>query len=284
VIRQGIFVTKYFHNFFLRPSPFIIGLPFALRSAGHACHQANKTVTPRRTINFVLILWTVSGMGIVRQYGRDFALKKDMVCVYLPGMEQDTRTHRQDWEYRWFTMDGPYAASLADGFGFSVPPFHVGPCPEKLFRDLERRVMVIDKTAGKLAMEKIFHLLVHISLKRNSAKNPTNDEGKQITSRVKKTIAEHYSDPRIGVKQVADLLGMHRSAMCRLLKQQTGLSPKEYINSLRLQKIMTLLKESRLSLGEIASLAGFSDAHYMSKFFQGKTHMSPSNFRQDKPA
>ena len=66
----------------------------------------------------------------------------------------------------------------------------------------------------------------------------------------------------------------------RIFKEQTGVSPTEYINSIRLFHIKTLLKDMNLTLEAIAESLGFCDSGYLCRLFKSKTGMTPSEYRK----
>lgn len=58
-----------------------------------------------------------------------------------------------------------------------------------------------------------------------------------------------------------------------------GMSPGEYLLTLRLGKAATLLKESGDSLAQIAAACGFYDANYLIKTFSQRYGMTPGRYR-----
>jgi AraC family transcriptional regulator, arabinose operon regulatory protein len=65
----------------------------------------------------------------------------------------------------------------------------------------------------------------------------------------------------------------------RLFKQIVGQSPKEFCIHTRLQRAQTLLRESAMSIQEVASALGYSDMFFFSKQFKTHTGLSPSRWR-----
>jgi AraC-like DNA-binding protein len=85
----------------------------------------------------------------------------------------------------------------------------------------------------------------------------------------------YYTEPlRLG--DLSSMANMSDHYFCRLFKSLTGKPPTEYINHLRLNKAVTLLRESDLNITEIAMAVGFSDSNYFSRLFKKYKHMSPS--------
>ena len=74
-------------------------------------------------------------------------------------------------------------------------------------------------------------------------------------------------------------LHVSRATLYRLFKERTGLSPREYILSYRLEQARTML-EKGLSVKSAGISCGFSDQFYFSKAFKEHFGMPPSAYRQ----
>ncbi|HEX2951566.1 MAG TPA: helix-turn-helix transcriptional regulator [Armatimonadota bacterium] len=73
----------------------------------------------------------------------------------------------------------------------------------------------------------------------------------------------YLHDSEFGITQLAEAVGMHRSQMTRAFLAAIHLSPRDYLNSLRLQRVLALLKETAYSITTIAELTGFGDPNYL---------------------
>jgi len=65
-----------------------------------------------------------------------------------------------------------------------------------------------------------------------------------------------------------------------LFARKTGQSPAMYLRSVRLERAKTLLRNSSLSIGEVARQCGWNDAAHFSRSFSEKFGASPRAFRQ----
>lgn len=91
-------------------------------------------------------------------------------------------------------------------------------------------------------------------------------------------ILSHYGDG-LSVAEVADSVHLSPSQFSRRFKRKTGASPYDYILGVRLTKAKELLKNTRLSVSEIAYRTGFgSDANFI-YFFKKQEGISPLKFR-----
>jgi len=64
----------------------------------------------------------------------------------------------------------------------------------------------------------------------------------------------------------------------KLFKKTYGMSPKQYVIHLRLNKAKQLLSEGTLKINEIANLCGFSNPYHFSRLFKEKNNETPSAF------
>ncbi|NRD23613.1 helix-turn-helix domain-containing protein [Winogradskyella litoriviva] len=93
-------------------------------------------------------------------------------------------------------------------------------------------------------------------------------------------ILEHISNEQFGVSELADLMNMSRSNLLRKIKKQTQGSASQFIREVRLQKGMTLLKETELTVSEISYQVGFSNNSYFTKCFRDYYGYSPGEARK----
>ena len=84
---------------------------------------------------------------------------------------------------------------------------------------------------------------------------------------------------KINLQEICAKTGLSYIQFTRRFKHRMGMSPAEYVASLRLQKAKHLLSESPLLIREIAILCGFENEYYFSNFFKKQTNISPSVYR-----
>ncbi|ASA21701.1 AraC family transcriptional regulator [Paenibacillus donghaensis] len=83
---------------------------------------------------------------------------------------------------------------------------------------------------------------------------------------------------QISIDQLASTLGYHRAHLSKVFKQRTGLSPKQYLLKVRMDKAQALLN-GPLTIDQVATSVGYNDALYFSRHFRKWCGMSPSEFR-----
>lgn len=80
-------------------------------------------------------------------------------------------------------------------------------------------------------------------------------------------------------KDFADRLAVHVNHLNKVLKENTGKTTTELISSRIVQEAKILLKQTNLSISEIAYGLGFEEVAHFSNFFRKQTNISPAGFR-----
>ncbi len=66
----------------------------------------------------------------------------------------------------------------------------------------------------------------------------------------------------------------------KLFRETTGLSPLEYINHIRMALAQELLRNSELSIADVAAGVGIQDTNYFSRLFRHLVGVAPSTYRK----
>ena len=99
---------------------------------------------------------------------------------------------------------------------------------------------------------------------------------RQIDQAIRWITLQYYQ--HISIDQIAFTLGYHRAHLSKVFKQKTGLSPKQYLMKVRMEKAKDLLG-GVLTIEQISSSVGFNDPLYFSKQFHKWSGHSPSEYR-----
>ena len=70
------------------------------------------------------------------------------------------------------------------------------------------------------------------------------------------------------------------SNLMRVFRKATGQTPIEYLVRLRIQRAMDMLRNTDLTVTEIALEVGFNDSNYFTRQFRRILGESPRSFRQ----
>lgn len=137
--------------------------------------------------------------------------------------------------------------------------------------------------AGRLYVESLTNLLAVHLLRHHSAIQPRvalpyGGLGERQLIKVRDYISDRLAQD-IKLSDLAELLGMSQFHFSRLFKQSMAIAPYQYVLQQRVEKAKQLLKQTELSVMEIALLCGFSSHSHLGKWFRQHTGMTPSAYR-----
>lgn len=102
-----------------------------------------------------------------------------------------------------------------------------------------------------------------------------------IIDEIKFYLDVNYTE-KVKLKDLARKFGIHPNYLTRMFHAKYGISPKQYLTSLRLYRACKLLTTTDLSIAIIASSLGFDDQFIFSKIFKKEYDMSPFVYRKEK--
>ena len=83
----------------------------------------------------------------------------------------------------------------------------------------------------------------------------------------------------ISVDDLMNATGMSRSSLNRKMHELFNLSPKDFLQAARIKHACSLLKQTDMSVKEVAYACGFNNPHYFATCFKNTTGMTPSEYR-----
>ena len=151
---------------------------------------------------------------------------------------------------------------------------------------VERIVKVSENSHSAYASDELFlnfkHLLMSlIQGNADTIEEPTTSMRENYENELFQALVDYLHQNVEEQNQVNDLVdhfALSRSTLQMLFKKYANTSPKAYINQLRLQRSKVLIRESKMSLSEIASELGYGSIQYFSRAFSREFNMSPSSY------
>ncbi len=113
------------------------------------------------------------------------------------------------------------------------------------------------------------------------AEKDTGEEAPEWMGELHAYIHAHLSED-LSLNRLAEFCHFHPVYLSRAYREATGSTLTDYIGGARLNLSRKLLRESRMSIGEIARCTGFATDNYFCRWFRKQTGMSPQSFRQKR--
>jgi AraC family transcriptional regulator len=82
------------------------------------------------------------------------------------------------------------------------------------------------------------------------------------------------------IRQVADAAGVHPVHLARVFRRFVGCTPGDYTRRLRIERARTLLSATRVPLGDIAAMIGYSDQSHFTTAFRRAHGIPPAAYRR----
>lgn len=242
------------------------------RSTGHyIVHSGWHDSAIRK--NFIELYWGVAGECIFTHEKHDWLLHQNEVCFFLPGDAHIIQSGTTGGEYYWMTFDGPHLEFIIKTFDLKREARPAGNCPVELFLRLQRELRDLSQEGEYRAGGTCYEIL---SISCIGAEPEEN----QAIVRFKELVEDHFSDVDFGVEDAAQILGIHRTTLHRLVMRHSGMPPTDYLNSFRIQEAIKLLIDSNYSIKEIAADTGFRDQNYFTKVIMKRFGKTPSQLRR----
>ena len=92
-------------------------------------------------------------------------------------------------------------------------------------------------------------------------------------------LQEHLETP-VRMRELAVHLSLSPRSLSRRFRQATGLTPRDYLQNLRMSEARDLLRHSNLPVSDIAWRVGLQDASYFSQLFRRHCGMPPLRYRE----
>ena len=100
-----------------------------------------------------------------------------------------------------------------------------------------------------------------------------------LITRMLSRIDEQLSNPALNSQSLADEFSFSSAYLCRVFRQETGVSLADYINAKRIERARALLADPNLLVKDIALKTGFSTEKYFYVVFRKITGVTPRQYR-----
>ncbi|HIT88825.1 MAG TPA: helix-turn-helix domain-containing protein [Candidatus Merdenecus merdavium] len=134
---------------------------------------------------------------------------------------------------------------------------------------------------GKEEVLSSYMVILFTQLLRNYQKEQNQGKGEKKEVMVLKILAyieEHYMDCTL--KDTAEAFGFHPHYLSDLLKKTTGISFLAHVQNQKLEKSKAYLRNTDLSIAQIATLCGYQNINFFYRLFEKKEKETPGNYRK----
>ena len=232
----------------------------------------------------VIFQLTLSGRGVFRRKRDrwDLTPGKAFLCEsYDPSVTYlYPRDATEPWRFFFVTFSGDAAVQMVrdlvreSGGVFDFPIKHplLGKFASFLGEGRESAVMSL-ADSWRLVME-----LLHALLIAQDQRHGGRESDHALIHRAHDLLRDTHGE-RINVSALASRLNVSREHLTCVFAENTGEPPYRFIMRMRLQRSCNLLKNTDLSVKEIATRMGFGSVSEFCRPFKRQLQLSPTEFR-----
>lgn len=177
------------------------------------------------------------------------------------------------WKYFWVTFGGNTIPSICKKYiktnEHNIFQFDF---KTKLLNLCDNMFSAEGSLSEAEALTYFFSLLTYHEKKKNITGNHYVEEAKKYMN------VNFYRS--LSIKEVAGFVAINDRYLYNLFVKYENVSPKKYLNHLRLERAKSMLKHTDARISEIAVSNGFQDVLSFSRFFSKNTGLSPTAFRE----
>ncbi|MFA9377980.1 MAG: AraC family transcriptional regulator [Lachnotalea sp.] len=266
----------------LTPSNVAKSIFFYIQEAGYFKTKA-PYFTERQNLDSFLIVYTISGRGILRYEGNEYMLDSRH-CFYINCMNHHyyETLSNNTWEFIWIHFNGNNALGYYNEF--IKNDFKILNMEDTFFIESNlRRIISINRKKDISTEINTSNLITNI-LSEILILTATN-EAKTIyipehINSIMKYIDQHFHTA-ITLDDIEKELGISKFHLSKEFKKYTGSTIGEYILSTRLSFTKELLKYSNLSITEIAYQSGMNHVSHFINLFKTHEGTTPLAFRKE---
>ncbi len=228
-----------------------------------------------------LLHYIRSGKGRYTVAGRDYFLGAGDLFLITPATPVSyAADEAEPWEYCWVGFNGTEARRMLQETDLSekTPVLH----PENATA-LEECLLNIYRSRGNTPAadaQMAGRLYLFLAQLMQCAHRQLPPPGMQDYLTQALRYIQHNYASNLQIQSIASYVGVSRSQLYRAFMTHLEVSPHVFLKRYRINEACTLLRNTRLSVGEIANSVGFPDPLYFSRVFKELKGVTPTEFQQ----
>ena len=235
-----------------------------------------------------ILIYCVEGEGWLSLNNQKHIVRQFQFLILPKGTAHSYGSNADDpWTIYWLHFDGEHANFFAQGF---EKPTDISP---DLNSRIEERISLFDEIFSTLskgysknnlvyATTSLFHFLGSMKFLGEYRENSKSSEKIQKTIEVVIHYMKENIERKLTLREIAEQIGFSSSRFSLLFQKETGHSPLQYFNQLKIQKACHYLDFTEMKINQISPKLGFEDAFYFTRMFTKIMGLSPTEYRTKK--
>lgn len=248
--------------------------------AGYFPHAVDHGRIRRQGSPTAIVIVCTQGRGECESNGTTWSIGPGQALVIPPGCPHFYRAVPDDpWTIWWVHLDGANLPQWLEALGATTTPVTI---------DIPNITQPVNLIAGiVVTMESdttvpgltecaalAWQLLAHLALNQRDIRADSSEPVRQAQDYLRAHLTEPFR-----AQDLADAVGLSSSHLTAVFRQSTGTSPLQYLTLNRMARARELLTLTDLTVHEIATAVGYSDAYYFSRVFRRIHATTASDYR-----
>lgn len=231
------------------------------------------------------ILYVANGKTHFWFDGREEIVSTGHMVLYKPEEIQKYVYYLEDNpEVFWIHFTGSDVKNILEYHGISLDEhvFYCGVLPDykALFRKIIQELQLCRYGYEDYIASLFNDILLLVDRQQHEQKKATGNVQEQI-ERAAAYFNENYNT-KISIDDYAESLHISTNGFIHNFKQYAGMSPAQYILSLRMVNAQSLLERTTYNIKEISEIVGYENPLYFSRVFKKEIGKSPAQYRKER--
>lgn len=266
----------------LTTSPLARNMYYYVQEVGYF-KALHKYYTERENLNSFLVVYTLSGTGLLKYRGREYSLQPGQ-AFFINCMEYQFYKSTTDapWEFLWVHFNGCASLAYFNQYmknGDSVIDIQDALSIKQILSDIinvnQNRNFKTEMITSKL----ITDLLTQLLISAYTSNTADSMIPKYINDTVR-YIEKHYKQ-KITLDHLSKQFSIDKFHLQKEFKHYMGLTPNTYMINCRLNHAKELLKYSDLSVKEISYEIGIENISHFINLFKKSEHKTPLTYKNE---
>ena len=230
--------------------------------------------------NELSIGYIESGQTLTHYQGKQWQLQQgDLVLIEPEKVHTCNPVTEQGRSYCMLYLDKHWCLTqLSALYGQKVTDFS---CSQVLFQDdavAKNMSLLMQNNQDNQQIRSLIEQVAMFTLSAYCSINPSLEKPSPLVIKVREHLLKQIATPDC-LQDIATQFSQSQETIIRAFTKQLGISPKAYLNNVRIEKSKLLLKQG-ITVVDTALQLGFTDQSHFHKTFKNYCAMTPKQYQQ----